>query len=98
MVEETGEISFEEADDANIPVDIWLEQDLETNKWKLWANNYMPRKARLSGEASYEALADTREELEDIIKKKIIPLYEVALQKLQAICKRKADNLYYWTL
>ncbi len=112
MIENTGNINIEEADDANIPVDIWLkpyadteidqfpiyegEQDT-TNLWCLCANNYMPRKARLSGEGAY-IVWGTKEELQEIIRKYIIPLYQVALKILKGISNGNGfTHLYYWS-
>lgn len=93
-IEERGECSFSGADDANIPVDIWLCN--EDGAWKLTASNYMPRKGRIATEV-YEATAPTREELAILVRERIVPLYRNALAALQAIGDGTLDHLYYWT-
>jgi len=87
-----GEIE-ELCDDANIPVDIWL--SYENLAWNLRASNYMPRRGRVS-EEGIDIRATTREELAEIIKNQIIPLYETALKQLNLIVEGKAECLYYW--
>lgn len=79
--------SFDQADDANIPVDIWLEKYDETEedipedmKYVLRAGNYMPMKERVEG--GFIVYSDNLAELQEIIKTKILPLYEVAVNKI----------------
>jgi hypothetical protein len=102
-----GEISVEEADEANIPVDIWLdkvdeearEENPELLTWELHANNYMPRKGRLSGEQAYRLTSDDRAVLVALVKKHWLPLYKTAVAKLEAFDKPDAEGvseLYYW--
>lgn len=98
MVDEIGDMEFSSADNANIPVDIWLEQENEgpyKGKWSLSAANYMPRKAAVGDEA-YKAIADTREELVALIKEHIVPLYERAMSHLQSMINGSGKSLYYW--
>lgn len=97
---ETGEISFNDADDMNIPVDIWLDKDGDL--FTLRAGNYMPRKG-LVVECSYEAKSPNLKDLQTIIKDKILPLYENAKVKLSKMVEASTDevsqdslNLYYW--
>lgn len=103
MVEDKGEIPFDKADEANIPVNIWLleekddDDDNKTGRWELTASNYTPRKGVLY-EGVYKATADSRDELADLIREHIIPLYETAVKKLQAVCEGGAKGLYYWSL
>ena len=102
MIKEKGEIPFGEADGSSIPVDVWLtetENDKTREKdgtWTLRAANYIPRKGVVEG--SYEAVSDKREELVELIKRHVLPLYETAVKKLRAICEDGADNLYYWKM
>ena len=65
-------------------------------KFCLAANNYMPRKASCEGELAYLVFADTREELVELIKEHIIPLYENALSILNEMCNGSKSCLYYW--
>ena len=119
MIENVGELEIESANDANIPVDIWLypykeaiengcEYDGEQNTENLWvlsANNYMPRKAGLGGDGSY-VIWGTVEELRELIRKHILPLYEVAVEYLKGMIEGRVnqegkqiyDGLYYWEL
>jgi hypothetical protein len=93
MVEEDSDRSFTDVDYDNVPVNIWLTE--ENGIWTLIASNYMPRLDRV-GQETYKATSSNKEELVEIIKKRIIPLYEIALKKLNAICEGKAEDLYYW--
>jgi len=93
--------SFDLANEANIPVNIWLgaEEDGETGestgKYTLIADDYMPRRGSVAIEL-FKVRADSPEPLRAIVKERIIPLYEVALKALQEIAEGKHDNLYYW--
>lgn len=101
-VQESGECEFTGADDANIPVGIWLreinldeENVPEDHKWILYAENFMPRKDRVS-DSGYRATAPTREALVEVVRRYIVPLYENALANLQAMINGTKDCLYYW--
>ena len=101
--EDIGKIPIEDADDANVPVDIWLTKRNENDeehpgKWQLRANNYMPRKACLGGERSYCAISDDREVLAALVRKHWLPLYQIAVEILTEMRPNKDDNarLYYW--
>ena len=95
---ETGDLSFDRADDANIPVDIWLTQTINGDgDWELSAANYMPRRQRIVPDAYYARSSD-REDLNRIIRNKIIPLYKAALLQLEKMLEEPtAGNLYYWS-
>ncbi len=100
-LEEYGELEFSTADDANIPVSIFLseiedddENENANHKWKLTADNYMPRKGRAS-DTAYEATAPTREALVEVIKKYILPLYQTAIANLNAMIEGTNGSLYY---
>jgi hypothetical protein len=108
--ENLGENAIESANDANIPVDIWLKKIKEDDEegdgkhagmWRLTANNYMPRKARLSGENSYKVIAKDRDVLVKLIHKYWLPLYQIAVEILTEMKPSQIhDNgtacLYYW--
>lgn len=94
--------SLDEFDDANIPVDIWLhtltEDDTEYTdgfRYKLTASNYMPRKQRIEEEA-LSIISDNKEELQALIKEKIIPIYQKAIDVLNKMVDGTTNNLYYW--
>jgi len=101
-----GEVSVDQADDANIPVNIWItrESDEDENyikdgKWELRAENYMPRKGRISGESSYKVVAADRQVLVDLVHKHWLPLYQTAVRVLTELKQDKEGiaGLYYWT-
>lgn len=93
---ETDKMEFRHADDANIPIDIWLTPPNEDcDKWTLRAANYMPRRGYMLPEA-YKQTADTREELELLVKTYVLPLYEVALSEIKKIISGESNHLYYW--
>jgi hypothetical protein len=108
--DDLGEISIDDADDSNIPVDIWLkkvkEEDDEGDRehagmWRLTADNYMPRRGRLSGENSYKAFSKERETLVKLVHKHWLPLYKTAVEILTEMKPSEThDNgtacLYYW--
>ena len=103
MIEEKGERSFSEANDANIPVDVWLtetendETGENAGTWTLCAANYIPRRGEVTKDA-YKAVSEKREELVELIRQHILPLYETAVKKLQAVCDGGAQDLYYWSM
>ncbi len=88
-------MEFSSADDANIPVDIWLTKEADEPRWVLRASNYMPRKECLHPHG-YHAESESREELADLIMAHVMPLYETAVRQLKAIASGEADSLYYW--
>ena len=117
MYRDIGNIALNHADDANIPVDIWLTKitdehltehnghgfvadPADVGKLMLHADNYMPRRARLSGDHegfAYQAVCDTEADVKEIIEKFIKPLYQTALKVLDAMSTGDIEsNLYYW--
>lgn len=89
-------MSFDSADDANVPVDVWLmAPEAGEDEWELRAANYMPRKDRVQPEA-YITRSTSKEELQSIVRDKILPLYRIAVAKLEAITTGDDDHLYYW--
>ena len=103
MLEEKGSRAFRDADELNVPVSILLieNEDDETgvmdDRWRLIAANYMPLKGFVK-EDLFDTVADNREELVEIIREHVIPLYQTALKKLQAICEGKTDCLLEWKM
>ena len=103
LYRDCGEIKITNADNANIPVDIWIsprdEGDSAPEAWKLYANNYMPRRGYLSGNSSYKAYSDSREVLVELVKKHWLPLYQVAVDILSTMEPNENGNarLYYWS-
>lgn len=102
--EQLGSLDFENATDANIPVNIFLhpsrhEEDpmVEDGGWVLTADNFMPRKMGCS-EGAYKFFAKHRETLVHMVQKHWKPLYVVALLKIE-LKPEDTDgraNLYYW--
>lgn len=94
---DVGQITVDEVDDANIPVDIWLKkvdfnEDLDLlpdgdeegykDYYLLTADCYMLRKSRLAGERPYAVLAKDRQVLVDLVHKHWLPLYKTAVEIL----------------
>jgi len=104
--ESFGEIPVDDANYANIPVDIWLQQveeDDEDDKshigmWCLTADNYMPRKGCLSGEHSYKVYSNDRKVLVALVHKYWLPLYKTAVEVLTKMAPDDdgTASLYYW--
>lgn len=101
MVIQTGEVPFEEAFVSCIPVDIWLvenensETGVKDGTWTLRAASYLPHKSSIT-ENTFIATSENRDDLVQLLKTYVIPLYEAASKKLQAICDGKTDRLYKW--
>ena len=91
-VEDLGIMPITECDDANIPVVCFLTDPVDNydhpGKWLWTASNYMPRK-EIIGEG-YKLIADTKEEIIELINKHVAPLYQIALDEI------KTGKLYYW--
>ena len=93
--ENYGELSIDnDADDANVPVNVSIFQNQEDEEikynWLMTADNYMPRRGRVS-DCAYKVGANTEQELVELVQKHIVPLYEAALHNL----KTTGGN-YYW--
>lgn len=90
MLRDAGDLSIERADDANVPVVCVLsEPDRENGLWIWDAINFMPRKEYCGG--SYRLEADTKEEIMEVLRKYVIPLYEAAATNM-----RENGENYYW--
>ena len=95
-----GELS--EVDEANIPVNIFInkpgEDDEYPDKWVLTADNFMPRKNAAC--AGCVMTADSLQELQEEIKKYVLPLYQTAITQIGAMIDATEDmempSLYYW--
>lgn len=89
--ENIGQLPIEGCDSANIPVNCFINPpDDENEKWRWVADNFMPRKGRCS-ESAYEIQANSKEELIEVVKHYVSPLYKVALENLETTGKN-----YYW--
>lgn len=87
-----GEISIDEANDANVPVGVFIYKSEEGEHFTLRADNFMPRK-NCAGEGMYEVQARSREDLVELVKKYIVPLYKAAVQSLE-----ENGELYYFSV
>lgn len=106
-IETIGDMDFDSADDANVPVDIWLteekdDDDKPTGFWRLKASNYMPRKACIGSE--FAVRSRNMKALQRIIRDKVLPLYAVAIGRIsemsgvseEVVRLPGAPSLYYW--
>lgn len=90
MLEDIGDLSLEDMDESNIPVNCWLmEPDDFGGKWTWEAENFMPRMGRIGG--GYALEADSKDEILEAVRKHVVPLYEAALQSI-----RETGENYYW--
>lgn len=107
MYYDYGDILIDAANDANIPVNIWItlvskaeqEGNSRLKKWRLEAGNYMPRKGCLS-DGKYLVTSDDRDELVEFVQKYWLPLYENAILILKNLGTQGENGtscLYYWT-
>jgi hypothetical protein len=105
-IEDIGELELEAANDANVPVNIFIEREEDdqgekTGKWILTADCFMPRKC-VAADSAFKVEADSLEELQAVIRKHILPLYEVALANINDMLSAtgaEADlpSHYYWS-
>lgn len=93
---------YDDPDYVEDPVDTWLsptsedDENREKGKWCLRAGNYTPRRGTVSGDA-YSVYSDNKEELNAIIREKILPLYRKAMDILENMAfSSKGGSLYYW--
>ncbi len=91
-IEDLGDIPIDRCDDANIPVICFLippeDNDEHPGKWMWTASNFMPRKEIIG--SGYRLVADTKEEILELVNKHVVPLYAIALSEIQT------GTLYYW--
>ncbi len=109
MIQSTGEEEFGEHDSANIPCNIFIteidwddlrEMGLAENmpkwaKYQLTADIFMPRKGLY--DTAYEYVADNKEELRALVRKHVLPSYQIALDAVTALTEGKRDTFYYWS-
>jgi len=103
-----GEMTLAEFDDANVPVDIWLEELNKDNadddlaiynagyRYSLRCGNYMPRKGSVS-EGAVNAFGKDKETMQKAINKYILPLYQTAISKITKMAETGNGDLYYWS-
>jgi len=98
MFENTGDKDIESANDANVPVNIFITRADEnvSHKWELSADNFMPCKNR-AADGAYCVEADTKKELLKLVKQYILPLYQIAIRNIEAMIEGSEDGFYYWT-
>ena len=89
-IEQEGECHVEEADDSNVPVNIFISND--DGKWECFADNFMPRKARVD-QTGYRFTAPDRETCQAVVRKFWLPLYQAAVKQLE-----EEGELYYWEM
>ena len=96
MIERIGDGYLHLANEANIPINIYIENPNGNPDgiYKLTADNYMPRRGTISS-GHYEYHSTDKNELLILIKTHIIPLYETALKQLNKIVNSEVDMLYY---
>lgn len=103
-----GEMALNNFNDANIPVDIWIEElneetdDGESDekykagyRFRLHCGNYMPRKGRVE-ECAADVYTKDKESLQNAVKKYILPLYQTALNIVTKMANECKGSLYYW--
>lgn len=96
MINNTVKMPFCYADDANIPVNIWLTPEPDENSmFILYADNYHPQTSTII-EHTFEQKSKSRKDLIKVIKAHILPLYKHALSRLDGMCNGTNNSLYYW--
>ena len=95
-VELTGEISIEECNEANVPVNLFLNKGEGENEgfWTLSGDTYMPRKNRGAEGIGYRA--KDQASLQKLIELFVKPLYVVALSNINGMIDGTKDCHYYW--
>lgn len=90
MLEDIGDLSLEDMDESNIPVNCCLmEPDEAGGKWAWGAENFMPLRGVIGG--LYALEADSKDEILEAVRKHVAPLYEAALRNLM-----ETGENYYW--
>lgn len=112
MIQSIGEAEFGPHDSANIPCNIFIaeidredEYDLQRLRehgvvgtewtWRLTADLFMPRKGKWSD--AYEYVATSKEELNELVRKHVLPSYQIALDAVTAMSEGRRDTFYYWS-
>lgn len=63
-------------------------------KWILTGDNFMPRKGLWDGCIRY--VSDTKEELHQLVKEKILPTYKIAFDAVTDMAEGRRKSFYYW--
>jgi hypothetical protein len=87
-----GELTVEDVDEMNIPVNIFISEDEETKEICISAANFMPRRERVH-ENAYSLYVPDMETAKQIVQAFFLPIYEIALTQL-----KKNSTLYYWEI
>ena len=99
MVDDRSISPITEVNETLIPVDIWIQKakddSQDAGKWVLTGSCYLPRKSFVTSNY-FEVVADTAEELRNIVRTNVLPLYQAAVAQLTAIHEGREDHLYYW--
>ncbi len=99
MIDDRSISSITEVDGTAIPVDIWImkaeDSSPEAGKWVLKASCYLPRKSFVTSDY-FTVVADTAEELRNLVGTHVLPLYETAVAQITAIRDGRVDHLYHW--
>ena len=94
MIKDNGTWKVSEVNEMNIPVNSFLHAPGEDEEWpKSWvwkADNYMPRKGYIN-QGVFELIADTREEIMEMVSQYVIPRYQMAIDEM-----KKNGGCYYW--
>ena len=97
MLKQLGDVSVDEINDANIPVNIFISKDKiegAKGKWNLKASNFCPRKDYIYASV-YNFEADAPEEFYPFLEK-TKALYQAALINIYKMLEGKSTSLYYW--
>ena len=102
MIDNIGEMEMKDFDDANIPVNVFIEKLDDDDegydegfRYILRADNFMPRKNAAS-DGAVTVRSDNKEELQELVKKHVLPLYETAISMIKKIIDGSGDSFYYW--
>lgn len=89
-IRSTGEMGPDDMNEMNVPVVCFIhEPDEDSSLWRWTAVNFMPRKGYCG--SSWHIESDTKEELLEWVREKVVPLYEAATNNLREFGKN-----YYW--
>ena len=89
-IRSTGQMSPDAMNEMNVPVVCFFNApEKDGDPWTWSARNFMPRKEFCG--SSWHIEADTKEELLEWIRAKVVPLYEIATNNLREFGKN-----YYW--
>ncbi len=93
-MENIGESEITDFDDANVPVNIFIEKEDETDTYLLTIDNFMPRKGCVN--EGFVQIRGTKTKLHELVKIHILPHYKRALELVTKVAEGNADSFYYW--